>query len=66
MPSQSDTQGTKIIKNYSVQGLYVMLKTEDGVTHQWLEPKQAIRVQESQISQQIKTLHRRRLINISN
>lgn len=66
MPIQSGTQGTKIIKNYSVQGLYVMLKTEDGVIHQWLEPKQAIRVPEAQISQQIKTLHRRRLINISN
>ena len=66
MPTQTDTDNTKIIKNYSVQGLYVILKTENGVTHQWLEPKQAIRVQESQISQQIKTLHRRRLINISN
>jgi len=66
MPLQLNTQGTKLIKNYSVQGLYVILLTENGAQHKWLEPKQAIRVPEAQISQQIKTLHKRRLVVISN
>jgi hypothetical protein len=57
---------TKLIKNYSLQGIYVILETSEGSNHVWLEPKKAIRVPESQISQQIKNLHRRRLVIISN
>lgn len=57
---------TKLIKNYSLQGLYVILETSEGADHVWLEPKKAIRVPESQISQQIKNLHKRRLVIISN
>jgi len=59
-------QPTKIIKNYSVQGLFIILENLGGVDHVWLEPKQAIRVLESQISQQVKNLHRRRILSISN
>lgn len=56
----------KSIKNYSVQGLFVILETSEGAKHVWLEPKQAIKVPEDQISQQIKNLHRRRLVQIGN
>lgn len=57
---------TKLIKNYSVQGLFVILNTSEGVVHKWLEPRQSISVLESEISQQLKNLHRRRLVIISN
>jgi hypothetical protein len=60
------SEPTKLIKNYSVQGLFIMLEKPGGVDHVWLEPKQAIRVLESQISQQVKNLHKRRIVNISN
>lgn len=57
---------TKIIKNYSLQGLTIILKKGNDFENIWLNPKQSIRVNESQITQQIKNLHRRRLINIAN
>jgi hypothetical protein len=56
----------KTVKNYSLQGFYVILETNEGAEHVWLEPKKSIRVPESQISQQIKNLHQRRLVIISN
>lgn len=59
-------EATKLIKNYSLQGLHIILETPEGADHVWLEPKKAIRVLESQISQQIKNLHKRRLVVISN
>lgn len=60
------SDATKVIKNYSVQGLFVILQTSEGVVQHWLEPKQSITVPEAHISQQIRNLHRRRLINIGN
>jgi len=60
------TEATKVVKNYSVQGLFIILETPDGVKQHWLEPKQSILVPETYISQQIKNLHRRRLVNIGN
>jgi tRNA A37 threonylcarbamoyladenosine synthetase subunit TsaC/SUA5/YrdC len=64
--SVAQPEATKLIKNYSLQGLYVILETSEGSNHVWLEPKKAIRVPENQISQQIKNLHKRRLVIISN
>lgn len=64
MPTQNIIN--KVIKNYSVQGLYVILKTEQGARHVWLQPRESITVPEAQISEQVKTLHKRRLVNISN
>lgn len=60
------SEATKVIKNYSVQGLFVILQTPDGNKQEWLEPKQSIKVPEAYISQQIKNLHRRRLVTIGN
>jgi hypothetical protein len=60
------TETTKLIKNYSLQGITLVLKVGNDYENVWLTPKQSIRVPESQITQQIKNLHRRRLINIGN
>lgn len=56
----------KTIKNYSLQGLHVLINTEEGPEFIWLQPKQVITVPEHQISEQAITLHQRRLIVISN
>jgi hypothetical protein len=56
----------KVVKNYSIQGLFITLKTSEGSVDYWLEPKQSIKVPENQISQQIKNLQRRRIVSITN
>ncbi len=65
-PPVQVTEATKSIKNYSLQGIAIILKKGNNFENVWLTPKQSIRVPESQITQQIKNLHRRRLINIGN
>lgn len=65
-PPTQGTEATKSIKNYSLQGITIILKKGNNFENVWLTPKQSIRVPESQITQQIKNLHRRRLINIGN
>lgn len=56
----------KVLKNYSLQGRSVILN-ENGVFRVvWLAPKESISVPESHITQQIKNLHKRRLIVIGN
>lgn len=57
---------TKVVKNYSLQGLSIILKVGNDFETVWLNPKQSVRVLESQITKQMKNLHRRRLINIGN
>ena len=57
---------TKSIKNYSLQGLSLILREGNSFITVWLSPKQSITVTEGQITQQIKNLHRRRLIKIGN
>jgi hypothetical protein len=59
-------EATKSIKNYSLQGITVILKNGNKTEDVWLLPKQSIRVSESQITQQIRNLHRRRLVIIGN
>lgn len=62
-PSQTTM---KVLKNYSLQGRSVILN-ENGVFRVvWLAPKESISVPESHITQQIKNLHKRRLIVIGN
>jgi hypothetical protein len=65
-PPVQATEATKSIKNYSLQGITIILKSGNNFENVWLKPKESIRVSESQITQQIKNLHRRRLINIGN
>lgn len=57
---------TKSIKNYSLQGINIILKNGNDFDSVWLLPKQLIRVRENQITQQIKNLHKRRLVIIGN
>jgi len=63
---QVDNPVTKVIKNYSLQGLSVLLNTENGPKFIWLAPRQAVTVSEAYISVQAQNLHKRRLIQISN
>lgn len=65
-PAAAPAEATKVIKNYSLQGITILLKKGNDFENIWLNPKQSIRVTEAQITQQIKNLHRRRLINIGN
>lgn len=57
---------TKSIRNYSLQGITIILRKGNDFENVWLSPRQSIRVLESQITQQIKNLHKRRLILIGN
>lgn len=57
---------TKSIRNYSLQGITIILKNGADFENVWLVPKQSIRVLESQITQQVRNLHKRRLITIGN
>lgn len=59
-------EATKSIKNYSLQGITIILKNGNQTEDFWLLPKQSIRVSENQITQQIRNLHRRRLVVIGN
>jgi hypothetical protein len=60
------TEVTKSIKNYSLQGINIILKNGNDFDNVWLSPKQSIRVLESQITKQVKNLHKRRLVIIGN
>lgn len=62
----SVADASKLVKNYSLQGLSIILKVGNDFETVWLNPKQSVRVLESQITKQMKNLHRRRLINIGN
>jgi len=66
LPPSPNTDVMKVIKNYSLQGLNVLLNTEKGPVFRWLEPRQSIVVPEDYISEQAKTMHARRKIQISN
>ena len=56
----------KTIKNYSLQGLPLSILSESGECENvWLAPKQSITVAEFRITQQVKNLHKRRLVQIS-
>ena len=59
-------EATKSIKNYSLQGITIILKDGNKTEDVWLLPKQSIRVSEAQITQQVRNLHKRRLIIIGN
>lgn len=56
----------KVIKNDSLQSFTVFLNTENGCRERWLQPGESIVVPESYITEQLRTLHRRRIFKISN
>jgi hypothetical protein len=56
----------KVVKNDSLQTLTVYFNTEKGCKERYMKPGESIVVPENYITEQIKTLHRRRLFKISN
>jgi hypothetical protein len=56
----------KVVKNNSLQTFAIYFNTEKGCMEKYMQPGQSIVVPESYITEQIKTLHRRRIFKISN
>tara|TARA_R110002110_G_scaffold37410_1_gene123626 strand:+ start:485 stop:661 length:177 start_codon:yes stop_codon:yes gene_type:complete len=56
----------KVVKNDSLQTLTVFFNTEKGCKERYMKPGESIVVPESYITEQINTLHRRRIFKISN
>ena len=56
----------KVVKNDSLQTFTVYFSTEKGCKERNMQPGETIVVPENYITEQIKTLHRRRIFKISN
>ena len=56
----------KLIKNDSLQAFTIYFGTEKGNREKWMKPGESIVVPDHYITEQIKTLHRRRIFKISN
>ena len=56
----------KVVKNDSLQTLTNYFSTEKGCKERYMRPGESIVVPENYITEQIKTLHRRRIFKISN
>lgn len=56
----------KRVKNDCMQTIVVFFNTETGCLEKYMKPGETIVVPETYITEQIKTLHRRRIFKISN
>lgn len=56
----------KTITNTGVQGKQILLMTAKGASWQYLAPRERVVVSDSMISEQIKTLVKRREIKLEN
>tara|TARA_R100000951_G_C2569040_1_gene158125 strand:- start:90 stop:266 length:177 start_codon:yes stop_codon:yes gene_type:complete len=56
----------KVVKNDSMQSFTVYFNTEKGSKEKWLLPGETIVVPDHYITEQLETLHRRRIFKISN
>ena len=56
----------KLIKNDSLQSFTVYFMTENGSKEKWFKPGESLVVPDSYITDQIKTLQRRRLFKVTN
>ncbi len=56
----------KLVKNDSLQSFSIFFKTEKGCKEKQMKPGESIVVPSSYITDQIETLHRRRIFKISN
>ena len=56
----------KVVKNDSLQAFTVFFSTEKGCKEKWMRAGESIVVPETYITEQIRTLHRRRIFKISN
>jgi len=50
--------------NLSLQGFNIFLKTPTGPSSFWLIPKETVMIQESNVSDQIKRMVKRRLLKL--
>jgi len=50
--------------NLSLQGFNIFLKTPTGPSSFWLTPKETVMIQESNVSDQIKRMVKRRLLKL--
>jgi hypothetical protein len=56
----------KVVKNDSLQSFTVYFQTENGCKEKWMQPGESIVVPENYITEQLLTLHRRRIFKITN
>ena len=56
----------KVVKNDCLQAFTIYFRTEKGAQARWMQPGESIVVPEHYITEQIKTLHRRKMFKISN
>ena len=56
----------KVVKNDSLQAFSVYFMTERGAKERWMRPGESVVVPEHYITEQLKTLQRRRLFKITN
>lgn len=56
----------KVVKNDSLQAFTVFFNTEKGCLEKTMKPGESLVVPETYITEQIQTLHRRRIFKISN
>jgi len=62
---QVSMSANKIIKNVSLQGLELFINSGKGPEAIWLEPRKSFRLKENEITSQILTLEKRRLLRIT-
>lgn len=55
----------KLITNNSLQAFTIFLLTEKGTKEKRLAPKESIAVPENYLSAQVQTLHKRRILKIT-
>ena len=56
----------KVVKNNSLQAFTIFFNTEKGGKEKWMKAGKSIVVPDTYITEQIRTLHRRRIFKISN
>ena len=56
----------KVIRNDRLQSIIIYLSSEKGTKEVWLQPKNAIQVPDSYLTDQVRTLQARRILNIAN
>ena len=55
----------KVVKNDCLQAFTIYFRTEKGAQARWMQPGESIVVPAKYITEQVKTLHRRRMFKIS-
>ena len=56
----------KSIKNDSLQSFTVYFQTDKGCKEKWMQPGETVVVPDNFVTEQIRTLHRRRIFKIAN